>query len=95
MLKNKVPKYDGGLMTRDKESFLSLSLDECEDMETRELVCPNCGYNIQTLYGDISGHLRFKCNKCKGEYTVNLKYFRRRKRPIYHDEYLKRRYNIG
>ncbi len=95
MLENKAPKYDGGQMTQEKEKFLSLSLDEVEAMETRDLRCPNCGHCIQTLYGDISGHLRFKCKKCKGEYTVNLKYFRRRKMPIYHDEYLKRRYNIG
>lgn len=94
LISNKSPKFDGGRMTAVKENRLYISLVECEQMESRNLLCPNCESVIQTLYGDVTGHLRFKCNKCKGEYTVNLKYFRRRKRPIYRREYQKRMYGI-
>lgn len=59
---------------------LLLSRMEAEDLQERDLLCPVCGFRIQTLYSDISGHLRVKCPKCKGIHILNLAYFRRIKR---------------
>lgn len=59
---------------------LLLSRMEAEDLQERDLLCPVCGFRIQTLYSDVSGHLRVKCPKCKGIHILNLAYFRRVKR---------------
>jgi phage FluMu protein Com len=59
---------------------LLLSRMEAEDLQERDLLCPLCGFRIQTLYSDASGHLRVKCPKCKGIHILNLAYFRRIKR---------------
>lgn len=40
---------------------LLLSRMEAEDLQERDLLCPVCGFRIQTLYSDASGHLRVKC----------------------------------
>ena len=56
---------------------LLLSRMEAEDLQERDLLCPVCGFRIQTLYSDVSGHLRVKCPKCKGIHILNLAYFRR------------------
>lgn len=56
---------------------LLLSRMEAEDLQERDLLCPVCGFRIQTLYSDASGHLRVKCPKCKGIHILNLAYFRR------------------
>ena len=59
---------------------LLLSRIEAETLQERDLLCPVCGFRIQTLYSDISGHLRVKCPKCKGIHILNLAYFRKIKR---------------
>ena len=52
---------------------------EAEALSERDLRCPICDFMIQTVYSDISGHLRVKCPKCKEVSTLNLAYFRRMK----------------
>lgn len=64
----------------EREKRLLLSRMEAESLEERDLRCPACGFRIQTLYSDVSGHLRVKCPKCKGVYVLNLAYFRTVKR---------------
>ena len=59
---------------------LLLSRIEAETLQERDLLCPVCGFRIQTLYSDISGHLRVECPKCKGIHILNLAYFRKIKR---------------
>ena len=59
---------------------LLLSRIEAETLQERDLLCPVCGFRIQTLYSDISGHLRVKCPKCKAIHILNLAYFRKIKR---------------
>ena len=54
---------------------LLLSRIEAETLQERDLLCPVCGFRIQTLYSDISGHLRVK-----GIHILNLAYFRKIKR---------------
>ena len=60
--------------------LLELSWAEVEEMEKRDLKCPICGFRIQGVYADRTGHVEIKCRKCKYEGPVNLAYFRRQKR---------------
>lgn len=57
--------------------LLAQSRLESDSLNERDLLCPECGFRIQTLYSDASGHLRVKCPKCKGIFILNLAYFRR------------------
>ena len=60
--------------------LLELSWLEVEEMEKRDLKCPICGFRIEGVYADRTGHAEVKCRKCKYEGPVNLAYFRRQKR---------------
>jgi len=60
--------------------LLELSQFEVENMEKRDLKCPICGFRIQGVYADRTGHAEVKCSKCKFEGPLNLSYFRRQKR---------------
>lgn len=42
--------------------------------------CPYCGFLVERVFSDASGHKMIYCKKCKEEYPVNLGYFRRMKR---------------
>ena len=57
--------------------LLAQSRIESDSLNERDLLCPECGFRIQTLYSDVAGHLRVKCPKCKGIFILNLAYFRR------------------
>ena len=60
--------------------LLELSWQEVEEMDKRDLKCPICGFRIEGVYSDRTGHAEVKCRKCKFEGPVNLAYFRRQKR---------------
>ena len=60
--------------------LLELSWQEVEEMDKRDLKCPICGFRIEGVYADRTGHAEVKCRKCKFEGPVNLAYFRRQKR---------------
>ena len=60
--------------------LLELSCQEVEEMDKRDLKCPICGFRIEGVYADRTGHAEVKCRKCKFEGPVNLAYFRRQKR---------------
>ena len=60
--------------------LLELSWLEVEEMEKRDLKCPICGFRIEGVYADRTGHAEVICRKCKYEGPVNLAYFRRQKR---------------
>ncbi len=55
---------------------LDLSKQETVDLAQRDLRCPNCKFIVTKVYGDIRGHMEFKCPKCREIYVVNLSYFR-------------------
>ena len=57
--------------------LLAKSRIESDSLKERDLLCPECGFRIQTIYSDATGHLRIKCPKCKGVFILNLAYFRR------------------
>ena len=63
--------------------LLELSWQEVEEMDKRDLKCPICGFRIEGVYADRTGHAEVKCRKCKFEGPVNLAYFRRQKRHGY------------
>ncbi|MBO4897477.1 MAG: hypothetical protein J5590_04180 [Clostridia bacterium] len=52
---------------------------EVSTLTTRNIYCPYCGYMIEKVYSDISGHKEVYCQKCKQKYVINLGYFRRQK----------------
>ena len=56
-----------------------LSQKEVEGMQKRDLRCPICGYRIQGVFADRTGHAEVKCRKCKFEGPLNLAYFRRQR----------------
>lgn len=56
---------------------LELSKKEASDLELREIRCPYCGFLIDKVFSDATGHKMITCRKCKEEYPINLGYFRR------------------
>ena len=56
---------------------------EVSTLTTRDIYCPYCGFRIERVFSDISGHKQVYCKKCKEEYIINLGYFRRQKRLPY------------
>lgn len=59
---------------------LRLSRLEAETLQERDIRCPICGFRIQRVYSDATGHLSVKCQKCKNIHILNLAYFRRIRR---------------
>ena len=56
---------------------LLLSRIEAENLKERDILCPTCGFRIQRVFSDATGHLSVKCQKCKNIHILNLAYFRR------------------
>lgn len=58
---------------------MKISYEETVNLTEREVKCPYCGFPLSHVFSDASGHLRVKCQKCKGTAIVNLAYFRTQK----------------
>ena len=43
---------------------LLLSRVEAESLKERDILCPTCGFRIQRVFSDATGHLSVKCQKC-------------------------------
>lgn len=65
-----------GYITEEIQKKLTDSRTEVADLTSRDLICPNCHFRIETIFSDIRGHIQVKCKKCKNEYIMNLAYFR-------------------
>ena len=63
-------------MSDDVFKKLEDSKTEVATLTSRDLLCPNCHFRIDTVFSDAQGHLQVKCKKCKNEYIMNLAYFR-------------------
>ena len=61
----------------DTRKRLLLSRIEAESLKERDILCPTCGFRIQRVFSDATGHLSVKCQKCKNVHILNLAYFRR------------------
>ena len=57
------PRY--GPPTPEVLRKIILSGQEVEGMEKRDLNCPICGFRIEGMYQDRTGHAEVKCRKCK------------------------------
>ena len=66
---------------------LLLSRVEAESLKERDILCPTCGFRIQRVFSDATGHLSVKCQKCKNVHILNLAYFRRIRRNGYGKNY--------
>ena len=64
-------------LTSDVLSKLLKSKEETEELTMREIRCPFCGFLVEKVFSDISGHKEIFCKKCKMKYVINLGYFRR------------------
>jgi len=62
---------------------LQISKLETENLTLRDITCPYCGYLVERVFSDITGHKMIYCKKCKEEYPVNLGYFRRMEQRRY------------
>lgn len=61
------------------QSLLMRSRIEADTLKERDIRCPACGFRVQTVFSDITGHLKIKCPKCKGLFVINVAYFRKQK----------------
>lgn len=61
----------------DVKERLLLSRMEVETLMERDILCPICGFRIQRVYSDATGHLSVKCQKCKNINIINIAYFRK------------------
>ncbi len=59
---------------------LRASKEEAAQLTMRDINCPYCGYLVERVFSDATGHKMVYCKKCKAEYPINLGYFRRMKR---------------
>ena len=64
-------------MTPEVQQRLLQCRVEAQTLKERDLLCPVCGYKIQKVYSDATGHLSVKCQKCKSINILNLAYFRK------------------
>ncbi len=64
----------------DKLYRLERSKEEAAGLTLREIHCPYCGFLIDKVFSDATGHKMITCRKCKCEYPINLGYFRSIKR---------------
>lgn len=64
-------------MTPEVQQRLLQCRVEAQSLKERDLLCPVCGYRIQKVYSDATGHLSVKCQKCKSINILNLAYFRK------------------
>ena len=67
-------------VTPEVQKRLLLSRVEAETLKERDILCPTCGYRIQRVFSDATGHLSVKCQKCKRVLVQNLAYLRKIKR---------------
>lgn len=58
---------------------LKKSKKEADKLTIRNIYCPYCGYLVEKVFSDISGHKLVYCKKCKEEYIINFGYFRRQR----------------
>lgn len=77
---NAVRTYHQGAVSAENLNKLQLSRSEAQGLYLREIHCPYCGYLVERVFSDVSGHKMVFCKKCKEEYPVNLGYFRRVRR---------------
>ena len=64
-------------ITPEVRKRLLLSRMEAETLKERDILCPTCGFRIQRVFSDATGHLGVRCQKCKNVHILNLAYFRK------------------
>lgn len=74
---NTVKMHRQTSVSKDNLYKLRLSRHETEGLSLRDIRYPYCGYLVERVFSDVTGHKMVHCRKCKEEYPVNLGYFRR------------------
>lgn len=60
--------------------MLRQSRMEADQIETRDMKCPICGFRVRTIPVSQTDIVFVKCQKCKFDGPLNPAYFRRTKR---------------
>lgn len=84
---NTAQAYRQTSVSQDSLYKLRLSRSETEGLSLRDIHCPYCGYLVERVFSDATGHKMVHCRKCKEEYPVNLGYFRRVNRRKKYDAF--------
>ena len=71
-----------GPPTEENLRKLELSRDEAAGLVRREIKCPICGYRIMSAY-TTEGCVKAKCQRCKFEGILSLRWFRRQATSFY------------
>ena len=66
-------------MPPETQEKVECSRVESLDLSERPLYCPHCHHYVATLYSDVSGHFKIKCQNCKITTPYNVGYFRRKR----------------
>ena len=72
------PGYGG--LSQDVLHRLELSRQRAEEVQTREMRCPICGFLVQIIPVTQTDIVFAKCHKCKFTGALDPAYFRRMKR---------------
>lgn len=74
-------------MPQDIVQKLHKSDEETAELTLRDIKCPYCGFIVDRVFSDVTGHKLIYCRKCKEEYPINLGYFRRLKKHWHYTGY--------
>ena len=65
---------------RDHKAYLRskerASAREADELDARDIRCPECGHKILVAYGDAAGHVSVYCIKCHEVKKIDFKRFR-------------------
>ena len=54
-------------LSADNRYKLLLSRSESAGLQLREIHCPYCGFLVERVFSDVTGHKMVYCKKCKEE----------------------------
>ena len=72
----KEPKYITDQYREAIKNGKIFPCDEINELEYKNLQCPNCGIHIGDKVKGASFYQPFLCPKCKGVFVYDLRYFR-------------------
>lgn len=61
----------------EKEAKYKQDLSLIKGLVAKNIECPRCSFKCGVKYGIVTGYESFKCPRCKLEFVVDLRTFRR------------------
>ena len=75
----------------DLQDKLARSCAGAENLELRQIKCPNCGFYLLDVYGRDHHYTRVKCRKCKFNEVIDTALFRTVRIRQYRNRHQRRR----